>query len=317
MRESILPRMHTDTQDIVLGGIIKHVKDHKMVIVLGEPGEGKTITVLDFCLHNKIPSYYYRCSPNTTMNSLLIFIANAIGVRVVGGNDEVQNRIQKKLQQNPNYCFVFDEAEYLAYGNATKIDVLRQIFDETDVSMILCGTYVLKDLISGERKTDKNKTHNRPQIFRRLRKEEFDRIDEKEIYDYLSQLEKQYAVCFEQKVKQQLVTLCRDRQSGGLGNFIEIIELIFSQVRPEWENISYQIIEETGRILHTHNEESQSFTSIKADKTDLEEKENDVIEKIQNELDSVSREYIDVSKLSVASIDTSILRDSLWHKMTM
>ena len=60
------------------------------------------------------PAYYYRCSPNTTMNSLLVFIANAIGVRVVGDNGTVQDRIQRKLQDDPNYCFVFDEAEYLA-----------------------------------------------------------------------------------------------------------------------------------------------------------------------------------------------------------
>ena len=130
------------------------------------------------------------------MNSLLVFIANAIGVRVVGDNGTVQDRIQRKLQDDPNYCFVFDEAEYLANGNGSKIDVLRQIFDETDVPIIICGTYVLKDLISGERKKDHNITHNRPQIFRRLRKEEFDRIDEREILDYLRQLEQQYAVSF-------------------------------------------------------------------------------------------------------------------------
>lgn len=42
MKESILPRMHSDAQDMVLGGIIRHVDDRKMVIVLGEPGEGKS-----------------------------------------------------------------------------------------------------------------------------------------------------------------------------------------------------------------------------------------------------------------------------------
>lgn len=166
-------------------------------------------------------------------------LVNTIGVRINGGNDVVQNRIQRKRQQDSNFCFVFDEAEYLAYGNGTKIDVLRQIFDETDVPIILCGTYVLKDLISGEKKTDKSKTHNRPQIFRRLRKEEFERIAEKEVYDYLYLLEQQFAVSFEPRVKTELVSLCRDRQDGGLGNFIEIIELLFSQVRPEWEKISY------------------------------------------------------------------------------
>ena len=59
MRESILPRMYTATQDTVLGGVIQHVNSKKMVIVLGEPGEGKTVTMLDFCTQYPHPAYYY------------------------------------------------------------------------------------------------------------------------------------------------------------------------------------------------------------------------------------------------------------------
>lgn len=321
MKESILPRMHTDTQATVLGGIIKHVKDGKIVIVLGEPGEGKSVTILDFCAQHDKPSYYYRCSPNTTMNSLLVFIANAIGVRIVGDNDEVQNRIQEELQNNPNYCFVFDEVEYLVNGNGNKIDVLRQIYDETSVSFVICGTYVLKDLISGERKRKSTKTHNRPQIFRRLRKAEFERIKEEEVAAYISELERQYAVRFEAPAKSVLISHCRDRQSGGLGNFIEIIELLFSVVRPEWETISYQIIEETGRVLHTHKEAAQSFTAIKLDKKDKELL-------AQRELLNTSLEdkialfpqksaYVDVSELKPVVINLAMLQDVLRHKLMM
>ena len=72
----------------------------------------------------------------------------------------------------------------------------------------------------------------------------------------------------------------RDRQSGGLGNFIEIIELLFDQVRPEWKNISYQLIKESGRILHTHKEKSQSFKAIKHSKEDPEDTQT--IEKSSN-----------------------------------
>lgn len=318
MRESILPRMKNATQDMVLGGLIKHARDHKMVIVIGEPGEGKTVTVLDFCAQNASLSYYYRCSPNTTMNSLLVFMANAIGIRVVGGNDELQNRIQQRLKHNPNYCFVFDEAEYLAYGNGAKIDVLRQIYDESNVPIILCGTYILKDLISGAKKEEKGKNHNRPQIFRRLRKEELDLIEENEIYDYLKKIEKSYKVSIESSVKVELVTQCQDRQSGGLGNFIEILELLLSQVRPEWEEISYQIIEESGRILHNHNEKAQAYTSIRKDRVDLE---NEEIEKINIETGEVLNSetpkapYVDIEKLELAVIDWSIYEDSLRHKM--
>ena len=318
MKESILPRMHTATQDAVLGGIIKHLNDKKMVIVLGEPGEGKTITILDFCVQNSKPSYYFRCSPNTTMNSLLIFIAKAVGVRVTDNNDQMQALIQERLKNNPNYCFVFDEVEYLANGNCKKLDVLRQIYDDTDVSIVICGTYELKDLISGERKSNQKKNHNRSQLFRRLRLAEFGLIDEKEIYEYLQVLEKEFAVRFDSKVKSALITQCRDRSSGGLGNFIELIELIFSQVRPEWQAISNNIIHATGRVLHTHTEYAQSFTGIKP------RKKNESADKLDNDAEIVpvstvpSSEplmYIDVASLPVVHIDIATYNDSLRHKM--
>ena len=224
MKESILPRMHTATQDTVLGGIIKHANDGKMVLVIGEPGEGKTTTVLDFCSRYPTNAYYYRCSTNTTMNGLLVFMANALGIRIVGGNDELQARIEKKLQENPKCVFVFDEAEYIAHGSGVKLDTLRQIYDASSVPIIIAGTYELKDIISGEKKENRKLSHNKPQIFRRLRKEEFERIDSGEIYNYLVELEKQYAVVFDKEVVKELVNLCRDRQNGGLGNFIEVIE---------------------------------------------------------------------------------------------
>ena len=323
MKESILPRMKTNTQDTVLGGIIDHLENGKMAIVLGEPGEGKTVTVLDFCVQHTRPSYYFRCSPNTRMESLLIFMAKAIGVRVTNDNDQMQEMIEESLQDNPNYCFVFDEVEYLANGNCNKLDVIRQIADDSDVDIVLCGTYELQDMISGEQKSRRKKNHNRSQLHRRLRRAEFQIVEEAEVYDYLSLLENLYHITFDAKVKAELVTQCRDRQNGGLGNFIEIIELLFSQVRPEWKTISYQIIKETGRTLHTHKERVQSFTGIKPRKPDKSTESGDDEVKNGESVTSLTAkhtlseatDYIDVSKLSNVIIDMSIYSDSLRHKM--
>ena len=68
MRESILPRMYTATQDTVLGGVIQHVNSKKMVIVLGEPGEGKTVTMLDLSELRRL--WRYR----TVLNCLPILL---------------------------------------------------------------------------------------------------------------------------------------------------------------------------------------------------------------------------------------------------
>ena len=229
--------------------------------------------------------------------------------------------------------------EYLANGNCKKLDTIRQIFDETDASFIICGTYELKDMISGEKKSSREKTHNRSQLFRRLRKAEFEMIDEKEIYAYLELLEKEYVVSFDQQVKEALVSQCRDRDNGGLGNFIEIIELLFSFVRPEWEDISYQLIRKSGRILHTHTKYIQSFTGIKPDSSDkVDPNDNDPLlddstisravnanntdtqaanfhknEKTDDTADIT--ETIDVSALKTVKIDMGIYNDSLKHKM--
>ena len=96
------------------------------------------------------------------------------------------------------------------------------------------------------------------------------------------------------------------------------IAVIYDQVRPEWKNISYHLIRESGRILHTHKEKSQSFKAIKHNKEDPENNEN--IEKT-NSLEAVIPSStgieIDVSFLSISQIDSSLLHDCLHHKMTM
>ena len=315
MKESILPRMKTDAQNMVLGGIIEHLNNKKMVLVLGEPGEGKTITVLDFCAQNECPSYYFRCSPNTTMNGLLIFIAKAIGVRITDNNDQMQARIQEELKRNPNFCFAFDEVEYLACGNCKKLDVIRQIFDDTDVSIIICGTYDLKDMITGEQSRSRKKNHNRSQLYRRLRLAEFELIEEREVYDYLDLLEKEYAISMDSSVKRELVSQCRDRHNGGLGNFIEIIELLLSYVRPEWEQISWQIIRSTGRMLHTHTEQIQAFTALKPRKDDPQDDKTPANNTGVSENPGIPPR-INVAELSLAHIDIDLYSDAIRHKLT-
>jgi len=178
---------------------------------------------------------------------------------------------------------------------------------------------VLKDLISGERKKKVTQTHNRPQIFRRLRKEEFDRIDELEVNDYLSLLEKQYALQLDPPVRTSLIANCRDRQSGSLGNFIEILELLFSQVRPECETISYQMIQKTGRTLHHHTEAVQSYSSIKPTKCDNQEIKDFEDEKRLNTafVQNLPSESIDISTLTPVRVDMKTLQDVLRHKMAM
>lgn len=147
----------------------------------------------------------------------------------------MQDQIIHNLQEVNDCCLLIDECEYLSGGRGNKIDVLRQIYDQTEnVTMVLSGTYRLKELLSGAN------NHNQPQIFRRLIKAEFGIIKNEEILNYLTLLENEFVISFSSEVRRELCILPNDQNNGGLGIFFAILECILSLVRPEWREICFQ-----------------------------------------------------------------------------
>lgn len=300
-----LPLMDTENFRSVYGSLKFSIDERKLSVVLGAPGSGKT-TALKILEAENLHNHYILCSPNTTMKSMLLSIANAINADVKGSNDKLQEQVTKALQADPDHCIMFDECEYLHRGNVSKIDVLRQIYDQTNVPFVLCGTYRLKSLLVGNKKEE----HDQPQIFRRLLKSEFNIIKKEEILSYLDLLEKTYAVTFSQEARTELFSLCRDRENGGLGIFIALLELIFSIVRPEWKDITKQLQyqEEQKKKLDAGKETMDAYGAY----------ENDGAEEpdIPKGPDGRPLKFVDVSKLKTVLIDKNTIRDASKFKMT-
>ena len=73
---------------------------------------------------------------------------------------------------------------------------------------------------------------------------------------------------------------------------------------------------ENGRAPHYHQEKSQTFFAIKPDKEDKEE--NVHLKNLTESSEDIKEDqYIDVTKLPNIRIDSSMLRDAVYHKMTM
>ena len=73
---------------------------------------------------------------------------------------------------------------------------------------------------------------------------------------------------------------------------------------------------ENGRVPHYHQEKSQTFFAIKPDKEDKEE--NVHLNNLKEPSEDLKEDqYIDVTKLPNIRIDSSMLRDTVYHKMTM
>ena len=73
---------------------------------------------------------------------------------------------------------------------------------------------------------------------------------------------------------------------------------------------------ENGRVPHYHQEKSQIFFAIKTEKEDKEE--NVHLKNLTESSEDIKEDqYIDVTKLPNIRIDSSMLRDAVYHKMTM
>ena len=150
IRRTNLPTMKTASYDVVMGTIKMGIKERKLTAVFGTPGSGKTTLLND--IEMEYPNAHrILCSPTMTMKNLMVQIANSINAHVKGDTYTVQHQLTEALASDSNHILLFDESEYLHHAKLTKIDVLRQIYDETNTPMVLCGTYELKSLLSGSK----------------------------------------------------------------------------------------------------------------------------------------------------------------------
>lgn len=230
MDRTFLPTMKTKSYAEVMGTIKMGIKQKKLTAVFGTPGSGKS-SLLDDIVNENPCAHRILCSPTMTMKNLLVQVANSINTHVKGDTYMVQQQLTDALRADPNHILLFDECEYLHRGNVSKIDVLRQIYDESHTPMVLCGTYHLQALLSGAN------DHNQPQIFRRLFKAEFKLVTKEEFTIYLNELEPILLIRFTPEVRSELFALCTDIENGGLGIFIHLLENTLTFIRPEWIDI--------------------------------------------------------------------------------
>lgn len=230
IRRTSLPTMQTKSYAEVMGTIKMGIKQKKLTAVFGTPGSGKSSLLNDIELEYP-QAHRILCSPTMTMKNLLVQVAHSINAHVKGDTYTVQKQLSEALIADPNHILLFDECENLHRGNVSKIDVLRQIYDESNIPMVLCGTYQLQALLSGLN------DHNQPQIFRRLFKAEFKVVTKEEFTVYVDDLEKLLKLKFTSDVRNELFALCTDMENGGLGIFIYLLENTLTFIRPEWEAI--------------------------------------------------------------------------------
>ncbi|MEB9897231.1 ATP-binding protein, partial [Bacillus cereus] len=118
-------------------------------IVVGKSGYGKTHTLKYYARSPKVA--YIECDDTMAQRDLVKAIERALGLPVGYGTIwERVNGIREFFNCNPGYLLIIDEADKLVSKySQKKMEILRAIFDQSDVGMIIAGEPKLEAQIKG------------------------------------------------------------------------------------------------------------------------------------------------------------------------
>lgn len=185
----------------------------KMGVIIGYPGSGKTTAMKEYAKRTT-GAVYIEAVASMRMNDLLEMMAESCGIEL--GRGTIFKKRQKLINslQGRDVMFLIDEAEYLRKWDVSKFEELRKIWDNTGTPIILCGTFELESII-----TRGNGKENLAQLYRRKYEIRLKGIRESEVREFL----KCYNIT--KDAADLLVAVAIDVKHGGLGNFIELLEL--------------------------------------------------------------------------------------------
>ena len=149
----------------------------KLALVYGGHGLGKTNTIIWWATRND--AVYVRANNEMTQGALLREILEELGERPFYISQENFNLIVKILKQQSRIIIV-DEVDYLV-GSKNVIEILRDIQDLTGCPVVLSGMGAMDKKIARFK-------HFEDRLFKKLKFEQFNSSDIKEIIEELTEL---------------------------------------------------------------------------------------------------------------------------------
>lgn len=148
-------------------------------IVIGRSGLGKTFTLKHYA-KNRDKVAYIECDDMMSCRDLIEAIEKALDLpRSYGTNWNRINNIRDFCNINKGYLIIIDEADKLiSKFTQKKMEILRGIFDQADVGMVIAG----EPRLEVEIKNYLNRFANRIDFFLSMRG-----LDRKEVESYLSE----------------------------------------------------------------------------------------------------------------------------------
>ncbi|MEI8389814.1 MAG: ATP-binding protein [bacterium] len=149
-----------------------------MSLVYGEPGLGKTQALLWWATQND--AIFIRAANNMSARWLMQELIEELGEVPYHFSSDLFKQCVRRLNNEPKVIIV-DEIDYLT-GNESAIETLRDIYDKTNVSIVMAGMGMADKKLLRYR-------HLYDRISEKLKFEPFSKKDIKTIIEQLSEIE--------------------------------------------------------------------------------------------------------------------------------
>ena len=127
------------------------------VFLIGPSHIGKTWALIEYKERNNHGhTVYVRMAAASGLMGMVRAIAESLGISDKSATPALVGRIKTSLRKRPNTLLIFDELHQLMYTYRKQsffacLEVLREIYDETGVGIVLCGTELLFKSIKDNR----------------------------------------------------------------------------------------------------------------------------------------------------------------------
>ncbi len=229
----------TQTQDADnIIGVCQSCQEYMSLgVIIGRSGYGKTFTLKHYA-KNSERVCYIECDDSMSSRDLVEAIEDAIGIPTAYGTISKRTKqIKKFFNTNKGYLLVIDEADKLLNKyTQKKMEILRSIFDQSDVGLIIAGEPKLEAMI----KSYLPRFANRVDFYANLKG-----VSRKEVERYLDGLN------FHPAALEEMIQRATNSQTGcfrlldrTLKNIIRLL-----QEQPDCQEITLDIISKASRMM--------------------------------------------------------------------
>lgn len=228
--------IETDDMKRVHGLLNLCMDECEMSLLISKPGLGKSFAIERYMESNE-DVILVECDGDSTTKTMLVDIAESMGIRSKGSTGTLMNRITRELKKNPRLV-IFDEADLLKHREA--IEMIRRLYDKSkNIGVVLVGNMSLAErlITYATDNTDYARISDRIKRFWEL-----EGLTEDEVEKFLAN------VNITDAAKKMLVDIGTKRGTrqlvNALGRLLEVTR---------GKSITRELVEELGQIVLSFN----------------------------------------------------------------